>query len=79
MSAIVFHTTSEPTRPFGRLLAWIRRHRTRQNASAHVPDSFLADTGLRREDIKATVDRGVARIGLLDLGWQAPRRPGLRS
>lgn len=44
-----------------------------QNAEA-LSDSYLRDVGLRREDVARTVTEAPQRLGLLDLGWQAPRQ-----
>ena len=82
MSAIVLK--SQPLRPsrIQPVLDWLRQARIAaslplQNAEA-LSDSYLRDIGLRREDVARTVSQAPQRLGLLDLGWQAPRRPNLR-
>lgn len=59
------------------ILNWLRHARVAL-AQAHeakpLPDHLLADIGETPADIARTVDHDVARLGLLDLGWQQPRR-----
>lgn len=76
MSAIVMK--SRPLRPsrIQPVLDWLRQARIAaslplQNAEA-LSDAYLRDVGLRREDVARTVTEAPQRLGLLDLGWQAP-------
>ncbi|TIQ32766.1 MAG: hypothetical protein E5X48_25310 [Mesorhizobium sp.] len=39
-----------------------------------LSDSQLRDIGAKRRDIAKAMDRELGRIGLLDAGWQQPRR-----
>jgi hypothetical protein len=39
-----------------------------------LPDRALKDVGGERKDIKRAMDRELGRLGLLDIGWQQPRR-----
>lgn len=75
---------SQPLRPsrIQPVLDWLRQARVAaslplQNAEA-LSDSYLRDIGLRREDVARPVAEAPQRLGLLDLGWQAPRRPKRR-
>ncbi len=77
MSAIVMK--SRPLRPsrIQPVLDWLRQARIAaslplQNAEA-LSDAYLRDLGLRREDVARTVTEAPQRLGLLDLGWQAPQ------
>ena len=77
MSAIVMK--SRPLRPsrIQPVLDWVRQARIAaslplQNAEA-LSDAYLRDVGLRREDVARTVTEAPQRLGLLDLGWQAPQ------
>ena len=82
MSVIVLK--SQPLRPsrIQPVLDWLRQARVAaslplQNAEA-LSDSYLRDNGLRREDVARPVAEEPQRLGLLDLGWQAPQRPKRR-
>lgn len=39
-----------------------------------LSDHQLRDIGARRSDVAHALDRELGRIGLLDTGWQRPRR-----
>ncbi|MDX8514885.1 hypothetical protein [Mesorhizobium captivum] len=39
-----------------------------------LSDSQLRDIGAERRDVTRAMDRELGRIGLLDSGWQQPRR-----
>jgi hypothetical protein len=60
---------------------WLRQ----ANVAARLPvesvedlsDRQLRDVGGERKDIAKAMDRELGRIGLLDIGWQQPRRPNL--
>ncbi len=40
-----------------------------------LSDHHLADIGVEKPDITRAVDLEIGRLGLLDIGWQQPRRP----
>ena len=64
------------------VLDWLRQMRAALSVppplAGHLPGEHLRDVDLRREEIRRAVDRGTARLGLLDLGWQEPRPSGRR-
>ncbi|UVK39791.1 hypothetical protein LHFGNBLO_001196 [Mesorhizobium sp. AR10] len=79
MSTIVFK--SPATRPTWMLalLDWLRHARVAVNLPQHqnvedLSDRQLRDIGARRKDITRAMDRELGRLGLLDIGWQKPRR-----
>ena len=39
-----------------------------------LSDLQLRDIGAKRKDVTRAVDRELGRLGLLDIGWQKPRR-----
>jgi uncharacterized protein YjiS (DUF1127 family) len=39
-----------------------------------LSDRQLRDIGASRKDIARAMDREIGRLGLLDIGWQQPRR-----
>jgi len=39
-----------------------------------LSDRQLRDVGARRRDVARAMDREMGRLGLLDIGWQQPRR-----
>jgi len=62
------------------ILDWFRHARVAislppQHSLPELPDDVRADIGEKSLDVERTVDRGVARLGLLDLGWQQPYKP----
>lgn len=65
------------TRRLSEILAWLRQARAALAMPAvpadPVPEAFLTDVGIGRQDIQRAVVDGSRRIGLLDLGWQPPR------
>ena len=65
------------------ILDWLRHARValslpRQSDLPELPDDIRADIGEKPLDVERTVDSEVARLGLLDLGWQQPYRPARR-
>ena len=40
-----------------------------------LSDRQLRDIGAERRDVARAMDRELGRLGLLDIGWQPPRRP----
>ncbi len=57
---------------------WLRQARVAVRLSEEsiedLSDSQLRDIGAERRDISKAMDRELGRIGLLDSGWQRPRR-----
>ncbi|RVD56556.1 hypothetical protein EN828_24695 [Mesorhizobium sp. M2D.F.Ca.ET.185.01.1.1] len=57
---------------------WLRQAsvaaRLSQESVEDLSDSQLRDIGAERRDISKAMDRELGRIGLLDAGWQRPRR-----
>ncbi|RWA61531.1 hypothetical protein [Mesorhizobium sp.] len=57
---------------------WLRQARVAArlpNESVEdLSDSQLRDIGAERRDVAKAMDRELGRIGLLDAGWQRPRR-----
>jgi uncharacterized protein YjiS (DUF1127 family) len=79
MSIAVFKSPAARPSWLRPILDWLRHAR----AALAVPpedldrlsDRQLADIGAERPDIARAVDQEVGRLGLLDIGWQQPRRP----
>jgi uncharacterized protein YjiS (DUF1127 family) len=42
-----------------------------------LPDRQLRDIGAERKDVAHVMDRELGRLGLLDIGWQRPRKTGV--
>jgi hypothetical protein len=57
---------------------WLRQAlvaaRLPQASVEDLSDSQLLDIGAERRNISKAMDRELGRIGLLDTGWQRPRR-----
>ena len=57
---------------------WLRQARVAlrvpHESIENLSDSQLRDIGGERRDIAKAMDRELGRIGLLDTGWQQPRR-----
>lgn len=57
---------------------WLRQARVAATLPGEsiedLSDRDLRDVGGRRRDVTKAMDRELGRIGLLDIGWQAPRR-----
>ena len=57
---------------------WLRQARVAATLTVEsvedLSDRDLRDVGGRRYDIAKAMDRELGRIGLLDIGWQPPRR-----
>ena len=62
------------------LLEWLRHAKVAVNlpyeSAEDLSDYQLRDIGGERQDIARAMDRELGRLGLLDIGWQRPRRPG---
>lgn len=85
MSDIVLKSCTTLKSPSG-LTLWLRSARDwlrQARVAARLPDesiedlsdSQLRDIGAERRDVAKAMDRELGRIGLLDSGWQRPRRP----
>ncbi|RWB53363.1 MAG: hypothetical protein E5W38_27560 [Mesorhizobium sp.] len=59
-------------------LDWLRQARVAarlpNESIEDLSDDLLRDIGAERRDVARAVDRELGRIGLLDTGWQKPRR-----
>lgn len=57
---------------------WLRQARVAvrlpHDAVEDLSDRQLRDIGGERRDVSKAMDRELGRIGLLDTGWQQPRR-----
>ena len=57
---------------------WLRQARIAATLTVEsvedLSDRDLRDVGCPRGDVTKAMDRELGRIGLLDIGWQAPRR-----
>lgn len=77
MSDIVLGNAPRDSR-IATLRAWLRQMRAAlavpSPLAGYLPDRYLRDIDLRRSEIQQAVDRDSTRLGLLDLGWQQPRR-----
>ena len=84
MSDITLKSCTPLESPSG-LTLWLRSARDwlrQARIAARLPsgsvedlsDSQLRDIGAERRDIAKAMDRELGRIGLLDSGWQCPRR-----
>ncbi|UVC16479.1 hypothetical protein [Mesorhizobium onobrychidis] len=40
----------------------------------NLSDRQLLDIGVERKDVARAMDRELGRLGLIDIGWQRPRR-----
>jgi uncharacterized protein YjiS (DUF1127 family) len=81
MSVVLFNATTRPSR-LRPILDWLRQARVALALPAQdadrLSDHHLADIGAERPDIARAVDQEIGRLGLLDIGWQQPRRPNRR-
>ncbi|MER8572190.1 hypothetical protein NKH19_09345 [Mesorhizobium sp. M1338] len=83
MSIIVLNSSTPRPAWLIEALDWLRHARIainlpRQNVE-DLSDRQLRDIGARRKDIARAMDREMGRLGLLDIGWQQPRRSGNRQ
>lgn len=60
------------------VIDWFRHARVAINLPRQdvedLSDRQLSDIGAKRKDVTRAVDRELGRLGLLDIGWQQPRR-----
>lgn len=79
MSTDVFKAPFAQPRPLRPLFDWLRQMRVALSLPAQDTDCltehYRRDTGIARKDIAKAVDADLGRLGLLDIGWQQPRRP----
>ncbi|WP_254020599.1 hypothetical protein, partial [Mesorhizobium escarrei] len=59
-------------------LDWFRHAKVAVNIPQEnvedLPDRQLRDIGAERKDVARAMDRELGRLGLLDIGWQRPRK-----
>jgi hypothetical protein len=57
---------------------WFRQMRAALNVpvqdAAELSEHYRRDTGIASKDIAKAIDADLGRLGLLDIGWQQPRR-----
>lgn len=60
------------------VMDWFRHMKAALNAPAQdfgcLTEHYRRDTGIACKDITKAVDSDLGRLGLLDIGWQQPRR-----
>lgn len=88
MSIIVLNSSTPRPAWLVETLDWLRHARiamrlarrdiTYQNVE-DLSDRQLRDIGGERRDVARAMDRELGRLGLLDTGWQRPRRSGNRQ
>ncbi|RUU79077.1 MULTISPECIES: hypothetical protein [unclassified Mesorhizobium] len=88
MSIIVLNSSTPRPAWLVETLDWLRHARiairlarrdiTYQNVE-DLSDRQLRDIGGERRDVARAMDRELGRLGLLDIGWQRPRRSGNRQ
>lgn len=61
---------------------WFRQMKSALNVpvqdAAELSEHYRRDTGIASKDIAKAVDADLGRLGLLDIGWQQPRRHNRR-
>jgi|GEM_PF-2815821 uncharacterized protein YjiS (DUF1127 family) len=74
-------TYAQPAR-LHQVFDWFRQMKAALNVpaqdAAELSEHYLRDTGIARKDIAKAVDAELGHLGLLDIGWQQPRRPTRR-
>ena len=50
------------------------RHELPYENAEDLSDRQLRDIGAERKDVARAMDRELGRLGLLDIGWQRPRK-----
>ena len=81
MSIIVFNSPATRSNWLHAVLDWLRQARVAIAPAAHrtsrtCPIANCATSAPKRTDIARAMDREIGRLGLLDIGWQQPRRKG---
>lgn len=77
MSIAITHSAPPARNRLRPVLDWLRHARIaleQAHEARPLPAHLLTDIGETPTDIARAVDHDVARLGLLDLGWQQPRR-----
>lgn len=84
MSHIVLNEPVSTPAWLSAVLDWFRHARVAIRLARHdiahqnvenLSDRQLRDIGAERRDVARAMDRELGRLGLLDIGWQKPRRP----
>lgn len=79
MSTAVLRTTFVQPSRLQPVFDWLRQMRAALNVpapqdAAELSEHYRRDTGIAQKDIARAVDADLGRLGLLDIGWQQPRR-----
>jgi hypothetical protein len=78
MSHIVLTSPAPKSIWLHEVLDWLRHMKVAANIPLEsvedLSDRQLRDIGGERKDIARAMDRELGRLGLLDVGWQRPRR-----
>jgi uncharacterized protein YjiS (DUF1127 family) len=78
MSIVVWKSSTAQRVSLHAVLDWFRHARVAISIPRHdvedLSDRALKDIGAERKDIARAMDRELGRSGLLDIGWQQPRR-----
>lgn len=82
MSTDVFHGHHVQPNRLQPVVEWFRQMRAALQVPAYdgceLSERYRLDTGIACKDITRAVDADLGRLGLLDIGWQQPRRPNRR-
>lgn len=82
MSANVIKATYVPPIRVRPILDWFRHMKVALNVPAQdfacLTEHYRRDAGIPCKDVGRAVDAELGRLGLLDIGWQPPRRPTRR-
>lgn len=82
MSTDVFKAPFAQPNPLKPLVDWLRQMRAALRLPAQpsgcLTEHYRRDTGIACRDVGHAVDADLGRLGLLDIGWQQPRRPNRR-
>ncbi|ESZ47163.1 hypothetical protein ACYG9Z_13005 [Mesorhizobium sp. RSR380A] len=78
MSIFVLNSPAARSNWFHAVTDWLRQAKVAVNLPRQdvedLSDRQLRDVGAQRKDVTRAVDRELGRLGLLDTGWQKPRR-----
>ncbi|MBE1204554.1 hypothetical protein [Aminobacter carboxidus] len=78
MSTAVFRTTYVQPSRLQPVFDWFRHMKAALNVpvqdAADLSEHYRRDTGIASTDIAKAIDADLGRLGLLDIGWQQPRR-----
>lgn len=83
MSTAVLRTTFVQPSRLQPVFDWLRQMRAALNMpvpqdAAELSEHYRHDTCIAQKDIARAVDADLGRLGLLDIGWQQPRRQNRR-